>query len=108
MTVIEPASTQEVRELLGSSGSPLLVDFAASWCGPCRAMAPVLEAFAAEQGKALRVVKVDVDAHRALADEIGIRSVPTLLVVRDGAVLDAKAGALGVSALRDFVGRALR
>lgn len=107
MSVLEPASTDEVRALLASSGAPLLVDFAATWCGPCQAMTPVLQALAAEQGAALRVLKVDIDRHRTLADEVGIRSVPTLLVVRDGEVLDAKAGALGLGALREFVRRAI-
>ena len=107
MPVLEPRTTPEVRALLASPGAPILVDFSASWCGPCQALAPVLDAFAAEQGDAVRVLKVDIDTHRALADEVGIRSVPTLLVVRDGAVLDAKAGALGLGALREFVRRAL-
>ncbi len=108
MSVLEPANTAEVRALLASDGAPLLVDFAATWCGPCQAMTPVLQAFAAEQGPAIRVLKVDIDQHRALADEVGIRSVPTLLVVRNGEVLDARAGALGLGALREFVRQAIR
>ncbi len=71
-------------------------------------MAPVLQAFAAEQGASVRVLKVDIDRHRELANEVGIRSVPTLLVVRSGEVLDAKAGALGLGALREFVRQAIR
>ncbi len=105
--ILNPASSTELNALLASDGLPLLVDFHATWCGPCKALAPVLERFATERKGTLRVVKVDVDEHQELAAKVRIRSVPTLLVVKNGEVLAAKAGALSHSALGAFVDGAL-
>lgn len=104
--VIVPGNEAEARAILGSDGTPVLVDFSAAWCGPCKSFAPTLERFAAEQGEALRVMKLDVDEFAAIAGEVGIRSVPTLLVVKNGQVLAARSGALSGAALADFVANA--
>lgn len=78
---------------------PVLVDFWATWCAPCRALAPVLEELAGRYGKALRVAKVDADAEPALAGEYGVRSLPTLIVFRDGKPATQLVGAQPLSAL---------
>ena len=75
--VIEPTSLEHARTVLGTKGTPVLVDFSATWCGPCKAFAPVLEDFADERAGALTVVKVDVDGFSVIAGEVGIRSAPT-------------------------------
>ena len=82
------------------SAVPVLVDFWAEWCGPCKAIAPVLDELAGEYGDKLKIAKVDVDKNPALAGEFGIRSIPTLLVVKDGAVQEQMVGALQKSALK--------
>lgn len=105
--VIEPKTTEQARALLGAEGTPVLVDFSATWCGPCKAFSPVLESFAAEQAGKLNVVKLDVDQFSDIAGEVGIRSVPTLMVVRDGKVVAAQAGSLPKPMLQAFVDRAL-
>lgn len=64
--------------------NPVLVDFSASWCGPCRAMAPALEAFAARRSDDLAVITIDIDAAPGIAARLGVRSVPTLVLYRDG------------------------
>ena len=86
-----------------ASAVPVLVDFWATWCGPCKAIAPELEALAAETEGKLKVVKVDVDANNDLAAQYGIRSIPTLLLFKGGALVDSPIGLADKNALLAFV-----
>lgn len=85
----------------------VLVDFHASWCGPCRMLSPILEDLAPEfEGKA-SIVKVDVDENPELASQFGVMGIPTLLVMKDGEVLDTMTGFLPKEALAAKLNQAL-
>ena len=94
-------------EVVGDSdGSGIvLVDFWAEWCGPCRAFAPTFEA-ASEKNEDITFGKVDTEAQQELAATFGIRSIPTLMIVREGVVLFSQPGALPGNALDDLIEQA--
>ncbi len=89
----------DFAETVLASTKPVLVDFWAAWCGPCRMVAPVLEEIAAEKADALTVAKVDVDANPATARDFQVVSIPTLILFKDGKPVKRIVGAKGKAAL---------
>ncbi len=81
------------REVLEAEG-PVLVDFTATWCGPCRALTPALEALASEYKGRVKVTKLDVDANQETPQQYGVRSMPTLLFFKQGKVVGQLVGAV--------------
>jgi thioredoxin 1 len=92
MKPVEITDSNFETEVL-KSNIPVLVDFWAVWCGPCKMIAPVVEELAAEYENKLKVCKVDVDNHQQIAMQFGIRSIPTLLVFKEGKVVEQIVGA---------------
>ena len=97
------AETFETDVLQSSLQTPVLVDFWAEWCGPCKTLGPILEKLAGEYNGAFRLAKVDVDKEQQLAAAFQIRSIPTVLLVKDGQLVDGFPGALPEGQLREFL-----
>jgi len=91
---IKVLSTDNFEQEVLQSAEPVLVDFWATWCPPCRLIAPTLEALADEYQGRVKVAKLDVDEHGELAGRYGIRSIPTLLLFKGGQVVEQRVGAL--------------
>jgi thioredoxin 1 len=78
---------------------PVLVDFWAEWCGPCRALAPVLEDLASKMNGKVKIVKINIDGNQEIPTQYAIRSIPTLMLFKDGKLVETKVGALAKEAL---------
>lgn len=90
-----------------SSDNPVLVDFHATWCGPCKTMHPVLEQLKTETGDRLRIIKIDIDRNGSLASAYNIQSVPTLMLFRSGRCIWRKSGAMSLTALKNEISNTL-
>ena len=86
-----------------NSNVPVLVDFWAEWCGPCKMIAPILDELASEYGEKLKICKIDVDSNPEIAPKFGIRGIPTLIIFKDGNAESTKVGAVSKSQLVEFV-----
>tara|TARA_Y100001970_G_scaffold91301_2_gene115147 strand:+ start:392 stop:718 length:327 start_codon:yes stop_codon:yes gene_type:complete len=104
--IVQISDSSFDADVLQAEG-PVLVDFWAEWCGPCKMIAPVLEELASEYGEKLKICKMDVDANPETAPKYGIRGIPTLILFNNGDVAGQKVGALSKSQLSEFIDSAI-
>jgi thioredoxin 1 len=104
-THAQPVTDANFESEVIKSSTPVLVDFWAEWCGPCKAVAPKLEEIAGEMTSKLKVLKLDVDANQATAAKYGIRSIPTMILFKDGKAVDQMMGNLPKENIVQFISR---
>ena len=107
MSHIINATDESFEAEVINSDTPVLVDYWAEWCGPCKMIAPVLEQIAEHYGEKLKVVKVDVDSNKIFAQKHGVRNIPTLMLFKNGQVQETKTGALSKTQLQEFIDQSL-
>lgn len=98
---------ENFEEEIIKSDKPALVDLWAPWCGPCNAIAPIVEELAEEYKDKIKVAKLNVDDSPGTATNYGVRSIPTLLLFKDGAIQDTLIGLVGKERLEDFIKKVL-
>ena len=103
MTDIKNLSLDNFDNEISSSNTPVLVDFWAEWCGPCKMLGPILEEISEDLKDKLQVVKVNLDENQDLAMKYSIRSIPTLLLFKGGELVDTKVGLLPKSDLVEWL-----
>ncbi len=106
MATVKVDNSSFKTDVLDSS-EPVVVDFWAEWCGPCKMIAPSLEEIATEMDGKIKVAKLNIDENPELAAQYGVRSIPTLMLFKNGEVADMKVGAAPKTALSAWIGGAV-
>ena len=102
MATVKTTDTDFQNDVLGST-EPVLVDFWAEWCGPCKAIGPALEEISAELGDKIKIAKLNIDENPMTPTQYGVRGIPTLLIFKGGEVIAEKIGAMPKSQLQQWI-----
>jgi len=100
---VKEISSENFNQEVLESDIPVLVDFWAEWCGPCKQLAPTVEDVANEMIGSIKVCKMDVDSNQDIAVQFGVRSIPTLLIFKNGEVASTQIGAISKQQLEEFI-----
>ena len=100
---VKEISSENFNQEVLESDLPVLVDFWAEWCGPCKQLAPTVEDVANEMVGSVKVCKMDVDSNQDIAVQFGVRSIPTLLIFKNGEVASTQIGAISKQQLEEFI-----
>ena len=103
MSIINISNASDFSDKILKSDKPVLVDFWAPWCGPCKMIAPILDDLSSEYNGKLQIAKMNVDENSETPAKYGIRGIPTLMLFKNGAVVATKVGALSKSQLAAFI-----
>jgi thioredoxin 1 len=106
-SIITLNDTSFEKEVLQVASSPILVDFWAEWCGPCKMISPILEELATKYLGKIKIAKLNVDENPKTPAKYGVRGIPTLILFKDGKALETKVGALSKSQLESFLDKHL-
>ena len=106
MSIVHVNDSEFEQKVLKAAG-PVLVDFWAEWCGPCKAIAPALEDLAKEMNGAVTVAKVNVDENQSTPAKYGVRGIPTLILFKNGQVQATQIGAVGKAQLSQMIDKAI-
>jgi thioredoxin 1 len=104
--IVHVTDASFAQDVLGAD-IPVLVDFWAAWCGPCKMIAPILDDLAEQFAGKVKIAKIDVDANKEVPGKFNIRGIPTLLIFKNGQVESTKVGALSKTQLVEFINSAL-
>lgn len=95
--------TEQNFDQLLASGQPVVIDFFATWCGPCRRVSPIIDELAEKYAGRVNIGKCDVDAEEGLAARFGVRSIPTIVFLKDGKIVDTQIGAASQSVFEEKI-----
>ena len=98
-----PTTDNTFDKDISSSSAPVIVDFWAEWCGPCKQIGPILEEISVEKKDKLQILKLNIDENPKTPQKYGVRGIPTLMLFKAGNLVDTKVGSLPKSALTDWI-----
>ncbi|MBI2264844.1 MAG: thioredoxin [Armatimonadetes bacterium] len=107
MSEVITLNQETFQDVIGKSDKPVLVDFWAAWCGPCKMLAPVVDSIALEYAEKIRVAKVNTDDNRTVAEQFHVSGIPSLLLFKEGKLVDRLVGYVNQGSLKAFLDKHL-